>query len=229
MSEMNAGWMGCRKCGVAVPLLPSAAWLPGDSELRDDLVTDFLTDHTGHQVTHLYRCEDTEVVTNRPLWDPMATIALQVTDGNGFFILRGERQSINEPRLYHFSAGNFVVRRTRVNIDTRDLRRGLDLELYPHTVRTALVDRFIDLLLELVGRVQPENLDVAFDASDDPSVSIARMPAEVYEALYGRCSEIFPTDDLVRVRKFLDDNRFEDGLLALRVRRETELEQASLR
>ena len=46
------------------------------------------------------------------------------------------------------------------------------------------------------------------------------MPDRSYQELLARCAEIFDPTELDTVSKFLRDNRNEDGLLALRVRRE---------
>ena len=63
-------------------------------------------------------------------------------------------------------------------------------------------------------------MEIAFDAADDPDVSIAGMPDGIYNEILARCAEIFDPWELPRVIDFLRDNRDADGLLALRVRRQ---------
>jgi len=227
--EADKSWLGCRLCGVAVVLPASETQRTTTADIDDDLVADFLAAHSGHQVTHLHRADDSHIVASGPLWDPMTTVSLQVTDNRNCFVLTSERRSIEEPRRYRFQPGSLAPLPPLVNIDSRDLRRGLDLEFYPHALRRSLVDRFVSVVLELVRRLDPDELDIAFDDANDPSVSIARLPAHAYASLRARSAEIFPPEDLGRVHKFLDENRFEDGLLALRIRRDAQVEGTPLR
>ncbi|MBI3785401.1 MAG: hypothetical protein HY270_18570 [Deltaproteobacteria bacterium] len=210
--------------------LPSPDTRPsGAGATSEDPVAEFLAAHSGHEVAHLSQIDAIRIVASGPLWDPMTTLSVQVTDGLTFFVLITERRSIEEPRRCRFFPGKIAPLRPLINIDTRDLRRGLDLEFYPHLLRRSLVDRFIEVFVDLIHSLDPDELEIAFDDANDPTVSIARLPTHVHEALQARSAEIFPPEDLVRVRKFLDENRFEDGLLALRVHREAQLESAELR
>jgi hypothetical protein len=72
---------------------------------------------------------------------------------------------------------------------------------------------------EIVSRIDPEVLEIAWDAADDPAVTIAPMPDDSFQQLLARSAEIFDAADWPRVIDFLSDNRHADGLLALRVRR----------
>jgi hypothetical protein len=85
------------------------------------------------------------------------------------------------------------------------------------------LDRFISVVHDIVSHIPPNDLEIAFDDADDPAVSIARMPTESYQELLTRCTEIFDAWEWPRVSRFLRDNRGEDGLLALRVRRQMSL------
>ena len=103
------------------------------------------------------------------------------------------------------------------------MRRGLDREFYPQALRPTKLDRFISVLHDVVRHIPPAELEIAFDLADDPAVSIARMPNETYEELLARCIEIFDPWEWPRVSRFLCENRGEDGVLALRVRRHVAL------
>jgi hypothetical protein len=107
-----------------------------------------------------------------------------------------------------------------VQIDPHDLRRGLDLQFNPQTLRPFKVDRFLAAVHEVINQIDADDLEIAFDDADDPSVSIACMPNATYDDLLARCAKIFdPRAELPRVAAFLQENRGADGLLALRVRR----------
>jgi hypothetical protein len=108
---------------------------------------------------------------------------------------------------------------SEVHIDPTDLRRALDRQFYPHVLRPTKLERFLSAVREVISQIDPDELAIAFDSADDPTVSFARMPETIYNTLVARCTDIFDPWELPRVVSFLDDNRREDGLLALRVRR----------
>jgi hypothetical protein len=219
MALDNLHFLACRDCGELYPLLgPSGASLDATDVDSDDPFKAFLTRHRNHQIVCLWR-RDAEVQADRPFWDPMATLTFEVTDGDRSYVVRAARQSIEGERVYQFLPGTLEVGNAEVQIDACDLRRGLDLQFYPHSLRPSKVDRFLASVHELIDQIDPHHLVIEFDAADDPQVSIATIPEQIFDDMLARCGEIFDPWELPRVVDFLRDNREADGLLALRVRR----------
>jgi hypothetical protein len=210
-------FIACRDCGFLQPVAAGTETLYEPDE-RFEAMHEFIVIHAGHRVAELRR-EKPALTADRPLWDPMATIRFEVTDGSGSFVVTCSRDSIDEPRTYRFCPGTLELQRHEVAIDDADLRRGLDLEFHPHAVRPTKLDRFISILHDAVRDLEPEELDVCYDAPDDPSVSIARMPEATFRAVYAACENIFDAWELQHVHRFLQANRSDDGLLVLRIRR----------
>jgi hypothetical protein len=213
-------FLACRDCQVLQPIAVAG-------EARSDEATaaageaydEFINDHIFHRITR-FRRHGPEMQCNRPVWDPMAAITFEVTDGRATYVVNAGRRSIDEPRVYRFAPGVLRVQNTHVDIDDYDLRRGLDSRFYPQMVRSSKLDRFIAVVHEVISQIAPDQLEIAFDTAEDPAQSMARMPDTAYQEVLGRCAEIFDAWELPRVREFLRDNRNEDGLLVLRVRRE---------
>jgi hypothetical protein len=212
-------FLACHDCGVLHPIEPPP---PSLDETASDDYAAFAADHVTHHTTRLVRQGD-ETASDQPLWDPMGTLAFQATDGEQHYVVIGRRESIAEPRTYRFAPGELETRNSEVLLDDRDLRRGLDRQFFPHALRPTKVDRFISVVHDVVSHITPNDLEFAFDDADNPAVSIARMPTESYHELLTRCTEIFDPWEWPRVSRFLRDNRGEDGLLALRVRRQLSL------
>lgn len=212
-------FLACHDCGVLHPAGPTDPIRPGDAMDVDEDFASFAADHASHHTARLVRQGET-TAADRPLWDPMQTLAFQATDGEQHYIVIGRRESIDEPRTYRFTPGELEARNTEVLLDDRDLRRALDRQFFPHALRPTKVDRFMSVVHDIVRHIPPDDLEIAFDDADDPAVSIARMPTDSYQELLIRCTEIFDSWEWPRVSRFLRDNRGEDGLLALRVRRQ---------
>jgi hypothetical protein len=209
-------FFACCDCGILHPVVECAAYAAAEDDATQEL-SNFIAQHGAHRITHVER-QDAEAVSDRPLWDPMATVIFPVTDGTQVYIVRGGRRSIDEPREYRFSVGVWDLHASEVTVDDSDLRRGLDRAVYPHAVRPSSIDRFIGALHDAIRHLRPEDLEIAFDAADEPNVSVARLPEATYAELVTRGAEIFDAAEWPSVRGFLDENRGEDGLLALRVR-----------
>lgn len=212
--------IACRDCGLLQPVeILTAAPADATVEAALEAYCQFLADHHEHDLTWLarYGCES---FSDRALWDPMATITLAATDGERFYVVSGSRSSIEEPRIYRFAPGSLGAGNAMVLIDDQHLRRGLDLEFYPHALRLTKIEQFLSAVHDIVAHLHAEELPIAFDDADDPAISIARMPDETYEELLIRCAQIFDPAEIDTVTRFLRENRYEDGLLALRVRRE---------
>jgi hypothetical protein len=216
----NRPLIACCDCSVLQPLVCVRSTQVDDAaNVWRQAYRDFLADHRGHDLACFARHGDA-LASDRALWDPMATIRFEVTDGERIYVATGSRTSLEEPRAYRFEPGTLDVVGTAILVDDGDLRRGLDWEFYPHALRLGKLDRFVLIVHDIVGRLNPEELPIAFDDADDPMVSIARMPDRSYQELLARCAEIFDPTELDTVSKFLRDNRDEDGLLVLHVRRE---------
>ncbi len=220
MAMFREDLLACRDCQLLQPAVDDSP--THRDELTQDAVdaqNEFIARHAAHHLAR-FRRHGSESHADRPLWDPMATITFEVTDGDRIYVATCARQSIDAPRVYRFAPGSLEVHNAEVSVDVGDLRRGLDLQFYPHAIRPTKVERLVAILCDLVGHVAPDELQIAFDTSEDPAVSIARMPDTVYETLVACCADIFDAWELERVHVFLSNNREEDGLLALRVRRE---------
>jgi len=212
-------FLGCHDCGELLPILPRGAL--GCEDLAENDLTrcnEFLTKHQLHRTACFCRSHS-ELLADRPLWDPMATLVFEVTDGGERYAVTATRPSIEEARSYRFAPGSLVVATAEVAVDRDHLRRGLDSEFFPHALRATKVDRFLTAVNDVIRHLRAAEIETIFDAADDPAVSIAPMPEDSYRDLVDRCAGIFDALELPRVLAFIDENRREDGLLALRVRR----------
>jgi len=211
--------LACHDCGVLYPVELTGLTAP---PAEDEEYLAFVSEHAAHRTAHLSR-QDEETVSEQPLWDPMGTLIFVATDGDQPYIVVARRESIEEPRTYRFTPGTLEHRNSEVLVEDSDLRRELDRQFFPYALRPTKLDLFISVVHDIISHIPPDALEIAFDAADDPAISVARMPTESYQELLTRCTAIFDAWEWPRVSRFLRDNRGEDGLLALRVRRQANL------
>lgn len=214
-------FLACRDCGELHPIPDTGAALLDDADDTAGDVDPYKEFRVRHHTHHLasFQRRGTECRANRPLWDPMATLTFEVTDGDRSYVVRATRRSIEDERVYRFALGGLDdVGNSEVQIDPRDVRRGL---FSPPPLRPMKIDRFLSAVQEVISSIDPDQLITSFDDADDPAVSVASMPDGIYNELLERCNDIFDQSELPRVVSFVCDNRNADGLLALRVRRHT--------
>lgn len=214
-----ARYLACRRCQRLQPYPPAAA--AGDDDAAQaarEAFEAFAAAHAGHFCVTLWRLDEAPTHADRPLWDPLHTVSFGVTDGQHGYVVTAGRATLDEPRVYRFRPGAITTTPAAVTVADDLLARGLDRALFPHALRPSTLARFVDAVRDVVAGLDPAALEPAFDDPDDPTVTIARLPDAAFAHLLARCAAIFDAADWPRVRAFLESNRGEDGLLALRLR-----------
>jgi hypothetical protein len=219
---MMVGWhferfLACCDCGTLVPTAPGSQSRAGEVE-SGTTFDEFAIEHRSHDLIELQRT-DTEPVSEGALWDPMVRVHIELTDGDRLYVATASRPSIEEERVYSFRPSCLRTIAREVNIADTDVRRGLDLKFFPHAVRPTKIDDFLDALHEAIRDLAAEDLEIAFVDADDPHVSIAPMPEQAVQRVLVASSKIFDPWEFPLVERFLQENRQETGVLALRVRR----------
>ena len=87
-------------------------------------------------------------------------------------------------------------------------------------MRTLKLDRFVGSVQELLRRLDPETIETSFDDVEYANAEIAPFPPPLCKALLSACKRIFHDGEIAQVTAFIEEHRFEDGALALRVRRD---------
>jgi len=200
----------CRQCGV----LHSFGVR---SETDDDGLTEFHAAHFGHTLEDAQSLPD-PALFDGPVWDPMSTRWFQIAVGAEVLLVRSWRASIDEPRRHELTSVSPSATDC-VEIDEPLLRRALDRHFYPHAMRPAKIERFVQTVRELVADLDPAAVDTSFDDASVPNASIGPFPAELCALVLEHCAPFFDAWEIERVRGFVDDHRREDGALAVRVRR----------
>lgn len=219
-SPRHCRFLACHDCGTLVP---------ADISERNDLngaaqelalgLEEFVVEHGSHTLVELRRTE-ADSLSAGPLWDPMAAVHFELTDGARRYVARAWRARIDDPRRYELTPNMLQVVASQVDVDERDVRRSLDLQFFPYAVRPTKVDEFVAALHHALHEVETEDLEISFVDAQDPAVSIARMPEQTFQQLLAASARIFDPWEMPLVHRFLRENREGDGVLALRVRRQ---------
>ncbi len=207
----------CRRCGVLHPLALDG--VDGDSAEAHAFALDlqlFRCTHASHSLD-LVRRLPAPAISDRPVWDPMATTWFQVAAGSEVLWVRSSRSSISAARQREVAAAPPAMTRSRVDVDARLLRSALDRHFYPHVIRPHKLDCFVRLVQELIEKLDPPGLATSFDDAELANAGIAPFPETLCALLLRGCADIFDEWELAKVAQFVGAHRYEDGALALRV------------
>ncbi|MGD9762430.1 MAG: hypothetical protein AB7V27_01765 [Candidatus Binatia bacterium] len=214
---MTDAYLLCRRCLVLHALGAPGPWRQVDEEAAAELAA-FRALHEAHGLERGERIEERAIVDG-PVSDPMATRWFHIAVGAERLTVRSWRPSIELPRRAELVENGPPPTCARVDVDEPLLRRALDRHFYPHVIRSAQIDACIAAVRELVGRLDPERVETAFDDADLPDTAIGPFPTELGAALLERVQSAFDSVEMERLNAFVAGHSREDGALALRVHR----------
>lgn len=202
-------FLACLDCGVLEP-----------NAFRHDTGNDtsaFLRRHARHRTRQLQR---------RPLrlsreqrWQRRdRSTSFAASDGERLYVITSEHARHGAATLYQVRPAALLPSAATPAVDKETLRRGLASALFPYQLGEEKFGRFCRVLDDIVKDLAVPQLDLVFEAEQDPSSGIARLPDTAYEELRRQSAPIFSTWEWPRIENFLTHDR--DGLLAIRVHRE---------
>ena len=219
---MDHLYLLCRDCRV-VHRLPAGHELAAADQSSEEAAIaygQFLVQHRHHPLERLSRATLTEH-HDGPLWDPMRTSLIELTNGRETFTVRTARAEIDEQLTREvIEDRRLTLGAFHVTVEEAAIRRALDHHFHPYALRQTKIDHFVAAVQNVLATLPGEQVETAFDDADDPAVSIARLPDDGIVALLAHCMDIFDAWELARVASFVSANRDEYGALALRVRRD---------
>jgi len=167
------------------------------AEMRDDCMA-FLTRHARHALETL-RATGTPAVYTGPIADPMTSTTWEVSNGDTTCLVQSWRTSIAEPLHYRVVPGRLVADAAEVEVPSEDIRADLDRALFPHTAPNRKLDAFVDRFKAVAWELYPETLEIVYDLSGDPTLSVAKLPPWALDRLAVSAREIFDRTAAARI------------------------------
>ncbi|HVN86572.1 MAG TPA: hypothetical protein VMW17_17200 [Candidatus Binatia bacterium] len=222
---MTDVYLLCRDCRVIHRVYAATELVTGGSVSEEAAIAygQFLVQHRHHPLERLTR-ESLLEYHDGPLWDPMRSSYIELTNGCETFTVRTGRGGLDEPVTRAIVTERIVPEALEVTVEESEVRRALDHHFHPYALRQTKIDGFVHAVQQILATLPGDQVETSFDDADDPAVSIARLPDDGCVALLARCMDIFDSWELPRVAAFVSANRDEYGALALRVRRDTNIQ-----
>jgi len=180
---------------------------------KDDY-QDFLRDHLGHRLEELQVLEGSFMGTG-DYREPVKTSYWKATNARERFVIKGSRQTIQDPLKYQLIRGDFQVKCVSLEIQSREITRQLEIELRANPLSQKKITAFLHLLQEIAQGLEADHLERVPDESLNPLDIYYRMDDVHTAFLLRRCRRIFNREEFEAIQEFVHLHR-EDGVLLLR-------------
>ena len=161
-----------------------------------------------------------------PTWDPATRLWWEVTNAARRFVVEGHRDdptASEAPMSYWCIAGRLRLVTTSVGISEEDLASAFDAALFPHVLPHRKLEALTEAARLSLAGLHPDGVETLYDSSTDPTVSIARLPAEALESLIVSLRPLLRTWEHERLGQHVRRLHASDELL-LTVARRYEIE-----
>jgi hypothetical protein len=149
----------------------------------------FLAAHRAHVIELLTQV--TPVVgASGPLWDPATVVRWEVCNVSRRFVVEGSRTARaaqpeavtpDVPLSYRCLPGRLRATITSVGIPADDLAAAIDRALFPHALPLGRLRGLTAVAARSLEELGTDGLDVLYDSPTDPTLAVARLPADALE------------------------------------------------
>jgi hypothetical protein len=181
---------------------------------------DFLDAHRAHLIELLVQSTSL-VVTSGPLWDPATTIWWEVSNATRRFVIEGRREvlapaaaaTLDQPMTYRCVPGCLRPAATSIGVAEEEIAAAIDGALFPHVLPHAKLAALTAAATASLRAIDAARLEVVHAGSTDPSVQMARLPADVLEGTIAGLRPLLARWEHDRVAARLRSLHTADGLL----------------
>ncbi len=205
------------------PEYPSYPSVPLDSFQtveRDDF-QDFLKNHDGHRLEDLRILEDT-IVSEKDYIEPVKTSYFKATNGKESFVIKKFREKIEEPIKYQLIRGDYFLRCTHVEIQSKEIAKQLKSETKTSTLSQDKVNDFLKLFQYIVQTIDIRKLERIPEESTNPLEIYYKIDDISLVYLLRNCRNIFKGQEYLNIEEFIHHHK-DDGVLLLKARYEIQI------
>jgi len=180
---------------------------------RDDF-QDFLEKHHGHQLEDLKILEDS-FVSDKDYAEPMKTSYFKATNGKEYFVVKKNREKIDEPLKYQLIHGDYSLRCIGIEIQGKDIIKQLNAEFIKNPLDQDKIDAFLRLFQYIAKTMDIKKLERIPEESSNPLEIYYKMDDISLIYLLRNCRNIFKGQEYLDIEEFIHRHK-DDGVLLLK-------------
>lgn len=178
-----------------------------------DNYEDFLTNHQGHQLENLEIVEDS-FISEKTYSEPVKTSFFKATNGKEKFLIKKFREKIDEPLKYLLMRGNYILKCTSIEIQSKEITKQLKREWTPPLSQDK-IDAFLKLCYRVAKNVELKDLERITEESPHPLEIYYKMDDVHLMYLLRNCRNIFNEQEYAVMEDFIHRHK-DDGVLLLK-------------
>jgi hypothetical protein len=180
---------------------------------RDDF-QDFLKNHHGHRLEDLKILEDS-FVSEKDYFEPVKTSYFKATNGKESFVIRKFREKIEEPLKYRLIHGDYSLRCTNIEIQSKEIAKQLKAEFKTSALSQNKIDAFLKLFQYIAKAIDIKNLERILEESPNPLEIYYKIDDISLVYLLRNCRNIFKSQEYLNIEEFIHRHK-DDGVLLLK-------------
>ena len=180
---------------------------------RDDF-QNFLESHHGHRLEDLKILKDS-FVSEKNYVEPVKISYFKATNGKESFVVKKFREKIDEPLKYQLIHGDYSLRCTNIEIQSKEVMKQLNAEFKTNPLHQNKIDAFVKLFqyiaktiniqkLERIPEESPNSLEIYYKIDDISLIYLLR-----------NCHNIFKGQEYLNIEEFIHRHK-DDGVLLLK-------------
>ncbi len=187
---------------------------------KDDF-QDFLKNHRGHRLEDLKILEDS-FVSEREYFEPVKTSYFKATNGKESFVIRKFREKIEEPIKYQIIHGDYFLRCTQIEIQSKEIVKQLKSESKTSALPENKVDDFLNLFQYIAKTIDIKKLERISEESPNPLEIYYKIDDVSLVYLLRNCRNIFKGQEYLNIEEFIHHHK-DDGVLLLKAKYEIQI------
>src|SRR4030042_477090 len=180
---------------------------------KDDF-QDFLKNHHGHRLENLRILEDS-FVSEKDYFEPVKTSYFKATNGKESFVIRKFREKIEEPLKYRLIHGDYSLRCTNIEIQSKEIAKQLKAEFKTSALSQNKIDAFLKLFQYIAKTIDIKNLERIPEESPNPLEIYYKIDDISLVYLLRNCRNIFKGQEYLNIEEFIHHHK-DDGVLLLK-------------
>jgi hypothetical protein len=180
---------------------------------KDDL-QEFLKYHREHWLEELEVVEDS-FVSEKPYFEPIKTSYFRATNGKEQFVIKKSREKIDEPLKYELIAGDYSLKLTGLEVQSKEIRNQLDWEFKGSPLSQNKIASFLRLYQHIAGSIEIKNLERVPEESPHPTEIYYKIDDVGLMYLLRNCHTLFKGQEYLDIEEFIYRHK-DDGVLLLK-------------
>jgi len=180
---------------------------------RDDF-QDFLKKHHGHQLEDLRILEDS-FISEKDYAEPVKTSYFKATNGKESFVVKRNREIIDEPLKYQLIHGDYSLRCIGIEIQSKEITKQLNMEFKKNGLDQDKIGAFLKLFKYVAKAIDIKKLERIPEESSNSLEIYYKMDDISLVYLLRNCRNIFKGQKYLDIEEFIHRHK-DDGVLLLK-------------